>query len=113
MAFVLADRVRESSITTGTGPITLGGAPNTSYNPFSAVMNLGDTCWYSFVLPGTAWETGIGTYSALNTLTRTQILGSSNGGAVVVFIAGTKDIFIAQPASKAQEFPSGTSMTFQ
>jgi hypothetical protein len=112
MAFVKKDRVRESSTTTGTGAIALGGAPNASYQAFSAVMSIGDTCWYSFVLPGSAWETGIGTYSALNTLTRTSILESSNGGAAVSFGAGTKDIFIGMPASQAS-FPSGTLMLFQ
>jgi hypothetical protein len=110
MAFVLKDRVRESSITTGTGPIALAGAPG-GYQRFNAVMAIGDTCWYSFVLPGSAWETGIGTYSALNTLTRTTILESSNAGSAVAFAAGTKDVFIAQPASMAG-FQSGTVLPF-
>lgn len=113
MAFVLADRVRESSTTTGAGAFTLGGAPNTSYQPFSAVMSVGDTCWYSIVLPGSAWETGIGTYSAASTLTRTTILASSNAGAAVNFGAGTKDVFICQPAIQSKPFPTGTLMLFQ
>jgi hypothetical protein len=112
MAFVLKDRVRESSTTTGTGAIALAGAAG-GYQAFSAAMSIGDTCWYSIVLPGSAWETGIGTYSALNTLTRTSVLESSNAGSAVVFAAGTKDVFICQPASKAQPFPSGTLMLFQ
>jgi hypothetical protein len=117
MAFVLDDRVRESSTTTGTGAMALGGAPNTSYQPFSAAMSIGDTCWYSIVLPGLSWETGVGTYSALNTLTRTTVLRSSSDGAAVSFAAGTKDVFISQPASKGNvqnnTFPSGTLLCFQ
>jgi hypothetical protein len=113
MAFVLADRVRESSTTTGTGAIALGGAVNGSYNPFSAVMSIGDTCWYAIVLPGSAWETGIGTYSGVNTLTRTTVLASSNGGAAVSFGAGTKDVFITTPASRGAVIPPGTAMLFQ
>jgi hypothetical protein len=114
MAFVLKDRVRESSTTTGTGPIALGGAPNTSYQAFSAVMSIGDTCWASIVLPGSAWQTALCTYSALNTLTITTVLESSNGGAAVSFTTGTKDIYITQPASQAQpRFPTGTLMLFQ
>jgi hypothetical protein len=112
MAFILDDRVRESSTTTGTGAIALGGAPG-GHQAFSAVMSIGDTCWYSIVLPGSAWETGLGTYSALNTLTRTTVISSSNSGALVNFSAGTKDVFITQPAKKAQPFPSGTLMLFQ
>jgi hypothetical protein len=112
MAFVLDDRVRETTITTNTGAITLAGAPG-GYQPFSAVMSIGDTCWYSIVLPGSAWETGIGTYSALNTLTRATVISSSNSGSLVNFAAGVKDVFICQPAKKAQAFPSGTLMLFQ
>jgi hypothetical protein len=116
MAFVLKDRVRESSITTGTGAIALAGAVG-GYQRFSAIMSIGDTCWYSIVLPGSAWETGIGTYSALNTLTRTTVLESSNAGAAVSFAAGTKDVYITLPASKGNAqnnaFVTGTLMTFQ
>lgn len=114
MAFVKKDRVRESSTTTGTGAIALGGAPNTSYQAFSAVMSLGDTCWYAIVLPGSAWETGIGTYSGVNTLQRTTVLESSNANAAVSFGAGTKDVFLGLPASEVQPaFPSGTILLFQ
>lgn len=113
MAFVLKDRVRETSTTTGTGAFTLGGAPG-GYQPFSAVMSVGDTCWYAIVLPGSAWETGIGTYTSASTLTRTTVLESSAGGGSVTFAAGSKDVFICQPASQAQaRFPSGTLMLFQ
>jgi hypothetical protein len=117
MPFIIDDRVRETATTTGTGPIALGGAPNTSYQPFSAVMSIGDTCWYAIVLPGTSWETGIGTYTAANTLTRTTVLRSSSAGAAVSFGAGSKDVFMALPASKGNvlnnTFPSGTLMLFQ
>jgi hypothetical protein len=112
MAFVLEDRVRELSVTTGTGAIALAGAVS-GHQRFGAVMAVGDTCWYAIVLPGSAWETGIGTYSAANTLTRTTVLSSSNGNALVTFAAGTKDVMITQPAKKAQAFPSGTLMLFQ
>jgi hypothetical protein len=113
MAFVIKDRVRETATTTGIGAFTLGGAPG-GYQPFSSVMTVGDTCWYGIVLPGSAWETGIGTYTSASTLTRTTVLESSNGGAAVSFGAGSKDVFICQPASQAQaRFPTGTVMLFQ
>jgi hypothetical protein len=112
MAFILDDRVRETTITTGTGSITTAGAPG-GFQPFSAVMSVGDTCWYAIVSPGTAWETGSGTYTGTNTIARTSVISSSNAGALVNFPVGSKDVFITQPAKKAQPFPSGTLMLFQ
>jgi hypothetical protein len=111
MAFVLDDRVRETSTTTGVGAFVLGGAPG-SYQAFNAVMIVGDTCWYAIVLPGTAWEIGVGTYTSANVLTRTTVISSSNGGSLVNFGAGSKDVFITQPAKRA-DFPPGTLMLFQ
>ncbi len=111
MTLILEDRVRESTATTGTGAISLAGAVG-GYQRFSAVMSIGDTCWYAIVLPGSAWEVGRGTYSALNTLTRATVFSSSNSGSAVNFGPGTKDVFITQPASKAP-FDTGTLMLFQ
>jgi hypothetical protein len=112
MAFVIDDRVRETSTTTGTGPFTTAGAPG-GYQTFGSVMNVGDTTWYAIVMPGSGWETGVGTYTAANTLTRTTVISSSNGGSAVNFDVGSKDVFITQPAKKAASFPSGTLMLFQ
>jgi hypothetical protein len=116
MALVLEDRVRESTTTTGIGAFTLGGAI-AGYRSFSSVMANSDTTWYACVLPGGAWEVGVGTWVTGNTLQRTTILRSSNANSVVNFPAGTKDIFIGQPALKANvlnnTFPVGTLMLFQ
>jgi hypothetical protein len=112
MAFVIKDRARESTTTTGTGAIALAGAVG-GYRSFASVMSIGDQTYYAIVLPGGAWETGVGTYSAANTLTRTVILDSSNAGAAVSFVAGTKDIFMCMPASRSPPFQAGTLMLFQ
>lgn len=100
MTLILKDRVRESSSTTGTGAMTLAGAASGNQR-FGDVMSIGDTCWYAISLPGSVFETGIGTYSALNTLTRTTVLESSNSNLAVNFGGGTKDVFIGLPASKS------------
>jgi len=42
---------------------------------------------------------GLGTFTAPSTLARTTIFSSSNGGSIVTFPAGTKDVFISPPAS--------------
>ena len=100
MAFIIADRVRESSVSTGTGNFTLGGAV-TGYQTFASVMATSDTTYYTIADQGGAnWEVGIGTFTSPSTLARTTILSSSNGGSVVTFGAGTKDVFISLPASK-------------
>ena len=99
MAFVLADRVQETSTTTGTGTLTLAGAV-TGFQSFSAIGN-GNTTYYA-ISDGTNWEVGIGTYtSAGTTLSRTTVLASSNAGSLVSFPAGTKSVFCDYPAGKS------------
>ncbi len=44
---------------------------------------------------GSEWETGLGTYSAVNTLTRTTVHSSSNSNNIVTFSAGTKNVYIS------------------
>ena len=94
MPYINADRIKETTTTTGTGAITLAGAVS-GFRRFSSVMAIGDTCTYSVVSATlTESEAGIGTYSALNTLTRTTVQSSSNANAAVVFSAGIKNVFI-------------------
>ena len=102
MALILADRVRETSTTTGTGALTLAGAV-VGYQTFSAAIGNANTCYYTIANPGIAeWEVGIGTYATSgNTLTRTTVLKSSNSNAAVSFTAGSKDVFVTYPASKS------------
>ena len=100
MAFVLADRVKETTTTTGTGTVTLAGAA-TGYQSFSAIGN-GNSTYYTIAGQSSSeWEVGIGTYtSAGTTLSRTTVLSSSNSGSLVNFSAGTKDVFVTQPSSR-------------
>ena len=101
MALVLADRVKETTTTTGTGTVTLLGAV-TGYQSFSAIGN-GNITYYTIAgQTGSEWEVGIGTYtSAGTTLSRTTVLSSSNSGSLVTFSAGTKDVFCTYPSSKS------------
>ena len=99
MALVLKDRVKETTTTTGTGTITLAGA-SSGFQSFSAIGNANTT--YYTIAGGTEWEVGLGTYtSSGNTLSRDTVLESSNGGSLVNFSAGIKDIFITYPADKS------------
>ena len=101
MALVVKDRVRETTTTTGTGTITLGGAA-TGFQSFSVIGDA-NTTFYTIQLANTnEWEVGVGTYtSSGTTLSRDTILESSNSGSAVNFSAGTKDVFVTYPAEKA------------
>lgn len=101
MAFVLADRVRETTTSTGTGTVTLAGAV-TGFQTFAAIGNA-NTTYYTIAGQGTSeWEVGIGTYtSSGTTLSRDTVLASSNSGSLVNFSSGTKDVFCDYPAKRA------------
>jgi hypothetical protein len=100
MALVLKDRVKETSISTGTGAIALLGATG-AYQPFSVIGN-GNQTYYAIAGQTTnEWEVGIGTYTlSTDTISRDTILASSNSNAIVTFSAGTKDVFITYPSEK-------------
>ena len=99
MALVLADRVQETTATTGTGSITLGGAVS-GYQSFAVVGN-GNTCYYTIV-NGSAWEVGIGTYSTTGpTLARTTVLSNSSGNTSPITLAGASSVFLTYPAEKS------------
>tara|TARA_R100001460_G_scaffold29909_5_gene59254 strand:- start:6135 stop:7772 length:1638 start_codon:yes stop_codon:yes gene_type:complete len=99
MALVVADRVKETTTTTGTGTYTLAGAV-TGFESFASIGN-GNTTYYCCT-DGSDFEVGIGTYtSSGTTLARTTILQSSNSDSAVNWTSGTRDIFVTQPAEKA------------
>lgn len=101
MALVLADRVNETTTTSGTGTITLAGAvPN--YQTFAVIGNGNQTYYTIFHQTLSEWEVGIGTYTSAGTLlSRDTVLSSSNSGSLVNFSAGTKNVFCDYPAGKA------------
>jgi hypothetical protein len=100
MPLVLADRVKDTTTTTGTGTVTLSGTPPTGFQAFSVIGN-GNTTYYTIVA-GSQWEVGLGTYSSTGpTLARNTVLESSNSGSLVNFSAGTKEVFVTYPADKS------------
>lgn len=99
MALVLKDRVKETSTSTGTGNFVLAGAA-TGFQSFASALADGDTTYYA-IEDGTDWETGLGTWTeSTSTLARTTVYESSNSGNAVDWGAGTKNVFITQPASR-------------
>jgi len=102
MQLVYADRVKETSTTTGTGTYTLAGAV-TGFQSFAAIGN-GKQCIY-VAEDGTNWEVGIGTYtSSGTTLARTTILSSSNSNAAVNWAAGTRNVYCVQSSGVVGAF---------
>ena len=101
MALVLADRVQETTTTTGTGSVTLLGAV-TGYQSFAVIGNTNTTFYTIADQGGANWEVGIGTYSTTGpTLARTTVLASSNSGSLVNFTAGVKTVFVTYPSEKS------------
>ena len=102
MALVLNDRVKETTTTTGTGAIALGGAVS-SFETFGAGVGNSNTTYYAIVhQTANEFEVGLGTLDGTSAnLTRTTVISSSNSDAAVNFSAGTKDVFCTLPASKS------------
>jgi hypothetical protein len=114
MAYIRADLIKETTLTRGTGNITTAGATIGS-RPFSAVCSLGDTFAYSlrgFDLLGNPtgeFEAGIGTYVGVNTIARTTVQVSSNGGSPVSLASPFAQIAIALTAEDVNTLESQLS----
>jgi len=101
MALVLADRVKDTTNTTGTGSVTLSGSPPAGFQSFGTAIGNGNTTYYT-ISGGSEWEVGVGTYNSTGVvLNRDTVLSSSNGGSLVSFSAGSKDVFVTYPAERS------------
>ena len=103
MALVLADRVKETTTTAGTGTVTLDGAA-TGFQSFAVIGNANTTYYTIAGQTGNEWEVGIGTYTSSGTLlARTTVLSNSAGTqpSALSFSAGTKDVFVTYPSEYA------------
>jgi hypothetical protein len=109
MALVVNDRVKETSTTTGTGTFTLDGAVS-GFETFSSAIGNTNTTYYAIVNDNGEFEVGLGTVGA-GTLSRDTIISSSNSDAAENFTAGTKNVFVTLPASKAVILDSSGNIT--
>ena len=103
MALVVADRVKETTTTTGTGTVTLLGA-STGFQSFAVIGDANTTYYTIAAQTGTEWEVGIGTYTSAGTLlARTTVLSNSSATqpSALSFSAGTKDVFVTYPSERA------------
>ena len=93
--FLYADRVKDTTTTTGTGNLTLSGTAPTGFESFNSA--LGTNSYFHYCISSSAsaeWEVGIGYLSASTTLVRDTVLASSNADAAVNLSSGTKDVFV-------------------
>lgn len=105
---IYADRVKETTTTTGTGNITLAGAA-TQFQSFNTAFGTNVPFAYAIVgQSGTEWETGRGYLSGSTTLVREVVTASSNSNAAVNFSAGTKDVFATVNADAIQSDVGGS-----
>jgi hypothetical protein len=93
----IADRVKDTTTSTGTGAITLAGAAPTGFRTFSAAFG---ACVVGYCIDDGAgnWEVGKGMFNGTTGLSRDVVRSSSNAGALVNFGAGTKTVFCTATA---------------
>ena len=96
MALIISDRVKETTTTSGTGSITLGGAVG-GFVSFDSAIGEGNKTYY-VIENDTKWEIGVGTYSS-GSLSRDTVLSSSSGGGKIS-LSGVSFVFVALPSSK-------------
>ena len=101
MALVIADRVKETTTTTGTGTVNLAGAAS-GFQSFVSGVGTTNTTYYGLIDANGAWEIGIGTVTdaSPDTLSRTTILASSTG-AKLSLSSGTHTVFSTYPSDRA------------
>lgn len=103
---MLADFVRETTATTGTGTLTLSAV--TGFGRFSDAFATGERVYYALKSGNGDRETGIGTVGAGNTLARTLVLTTLVGATyttsspTAISLTGTSDV-IASPVKSSFE----------
>ena len=113
MALALADRVKETTTTTGTGVVTLAGAVG-GFQTFAAGVGNSNTTYYAIEdANGAGWEVGLGTLNSdSTTLTRSTVYQSSNSDAAITLTSGTHTVFCTYPAGKSVYLDSVGNLSY-
>jgi hypothetical protein len=106
--FVTANRVRETTSTTGTGDLILAGAVS-GHRSFGSIPGIahGDPLYYCAVASNGQWEEGHGMYMtlfgpAVPRIARQVSKDGSSGAGVAVNFAVAPDVFITHPAEESR-----------
>lgn len=110
----IADRVKETSTSTGNGNITLAGA-SLQFQSFNTAFGTSNPFYYVITdANGTDWEVGTGELSNSTTLVRTTVHQSSNSDNKIVLSSGTHSVFCAAPevflSNLQEKLISGTNI---
>lgn len=105
-----ADRVKDTTTSTGTGAITVANSAPTGYQTFASAYGANSTSVEYSIVGGAEWENVRGIFNGTTGLTRESVISSSNAGALVDFSAGTKDVFIALTTTAAAAGRIGRSL---
>lgn len=97
MTLIWADRVRETSSTSGAGAITPTGAYDASFVTIGSKLSPGDTSYFGVRDGAGAWNTMLGTWDG-TAVTRTTILAGSDGTNPVSLSGTDVEIWIDAPA---------------
>jgi hypothetical protein len=92
----VADRVQETTATTGTGAVTLAGAV-TGYRTFASAFGSASQMVAYLLVSGSDWEVGKGIFNGTTGLTRELIRSSSNSNNAIS-LAGTSNVFCTASA---------------
>ncbi len=108
MAWIVEDRVQDSSSTEGTGNFTLDNNPPDGCRTLNAVCAASDTFPYSIQHRTlNQWEDGDGTYLGSHQFSRSPVR-SSNANGLVSFSAGAKDVALVIRADMVEPIDGGT-----
>jgi hypothetical protein len=106
----IENNVQESTVTTGTGNITLAGASEDG-NTFTSKYVLDQRFPYLIDDGAGSREAGIGYLTSSTVMVRETPLSSTNGDALVNFAAGTKQVFVSATAQISSNSAQGQSLT--
>lgn len=93
----LANRVKMTTATVGTGTLTLGSAVEGFQSFADGGISDGDRVRYTIEDTGNAWEIGEGVYTASGTTLTREVSESSNGGSAIN-LSGQASIFLTVTA---------------
>jgi hypothetical protein len=99
-----ADRVRETTVTSGTGSVSLAGAV-ALYQSFASAFTSGQEVAYALFDPAVGWEVGIGTFTT-GSISRDVVTDGTGGPGVHISLSGgTTQVFNTAPAVFFQTMP--------
>ena len=97
MALKVGDRIRQNTLSTGVGGVSLiGDIPG--FQRFSDVLSSGDLTYY-VIEENDKFEVGVGVYGSDN-IERFHVLSSSNNGSKIE-LGGSGAVFITYPSDKS------------